>query len=245
MRLGVFVAEDEPLARRALVALVAEVEWLECLGEAGDGVEAVRAIDVLAPALVFLDVHMPGLDGLEVVRRIRCAPEVVFTTAYDRYAVAAFEIGAIDYLVKPFGRERFARALGRVRSRVRREGEPSTIERARDALAAAPLRRLFTRRAGAVVPVALGDVVRLEARGDYVAIHEARGASLMHVTLSELEARLDPERFFRVHRSHLVNLDHVSAIRAQDDRRFLVVLDDGTELVASRAGSLRLRERWR
>jgi len=241
-----FIAEDEPLARRALRGFVAEVAWLECVGEAADGASAVQAIDELRPELVFLDVRMPELDGLEVLRRIRHRPEVVFTTAFDRYAVAAFELGAIDYLVKPFGRQRFQKTLERVRVRARSsEGVPASSERALDALDAVPLRRLFTRRAGQVVPVALGSVVRIEARGDYVAIHHSGGASLMHVTLTELEARLDPERFFRVHRSHLVNLDHVRAIRPCDDRRFSIAMDDGAEIVASRAGSQRLRERLR
>lgn len=241
-----FLVEDEPLARRALRGFVAEVEWLECVGEAADGTSAVRAIDELLPELVFLDVRMPGLDGLEVLRRIRHAPEVVFTTAYDRYAVAAFELGAIDYLVKPFGRQRFQKTLERLRARgLAPEGLPPASERARDALDGVPLRRLFTRRGGQIVPVALAAVVRIEARGDYVAVHHPGGASLMHVPLSELEARLDPERFFRVHRSHVVCLDHVATIRPCDDRRFTIVLDDGAEIVASRAGSQRLRERLR
>jgi two-component system LytT family response regulator len=241
-----FIAEDEPLARRALRTLVDEVDWLECIGEAADGASAVRSIDTLRPELVFLDVHMPGLDGLEVLRRIRHKPEVVFTTAFDRYAVSAFELGALDYLVKPFGRARFQKMLERVRARTPSQVVvPPASERARDAIDAVPLRRVFTRRSGQIVPVALTSVVRLEARGDYVAIHCASGASLMHVPLSELETRLDPERFFRVHRSHIVNLDHVAAIRPSDDRRFSVVMDDGTEIIASRAASQRLRERLR
>jgi two-component system LytT family response regulator len=246
VKLRTLIVEDEPLARRALRGFVEEVDWLEYVGEAEDGARAVQVIDELRPELVFLDVRMPVLDGLEVLRRIRHAPEVVFTTAFDRYAVAAFEIGAIDYLVKPFGRERFQRALERIQARaLGTGGVPPATERARDALDGAPLRRLFTRSGGAIAPVALASVVRLEARGDYVAIHHANGVSLMHVTLGELGARLDPERFFRVHRSHVVNLDHVVAIRPSDDRRFVIVLDDGAEIVASRSGSHLLRERLR
>jgi two-component system LytT family response regulator len=203
-------------------------------------------IDELRPELVFLDVRMPVLDGFEVLRRMRHTPEVVFTTAFDRYAVAAFEVGAIDYLVKPFGRKRFQKALERVRARgIAHDDVPSASERARDAMESGPLRRLFTRVGARVVPVALESVVRIEARGDYVAIHHPGGDSLMHIPLSELETRLDPERFFRIHRSHVVSLDHVAMIRPCDDRRFLVVMDDGIEIVASRAGSQRLRERLR
>jgi two-component system LytT family response regulator len=240
------VAEDEPLARRALVGFLAEVPWLDCVGEAADGASAVRAIDALRPELLFLDVRMPDLDGLEVLRRVRHAPEVVFTTAFDRYAVAAFELGAIDYLVKPFGRQRLERALERVRARLEAGTErPSASERAAQTLEASPLRRLFTRRGHHIEPIALPAVRHLEARGDYVAIHHDGGRSLMHVTLSALEARLDPERFVRVHRSHLVNLDRVTSLRREDDRRFAVVLDDGSEVLTSRAGAARLSGRLR
>lgn len=237
------IVEDEPLARRALREFVAEVDWLACVGEACDGTSAVRAIDDLRPALVFLDVRMPGIDGIEVLRRIAHRPEVVFTTAYDHYAVTAFEVGALDYLVKPFGRARFHKMLDRVRATVlAAERGPSASERAFEAMGG-PLRRLFARRDRHIVPIPLESVTRIEARGDYVAVHHPGGTHLMHVALSELETRLDPERFFRVHRSHIVGLDHIATIRPRDDRRFSIVMADGAEIVASRAGSHRLRER--
>ena len=246
MSVRTLVVEDEPLARRLLRRWIAEVDWLECVGEAGDGASAVAAIDGLRPELLFLDVRMPVFDGLEVLRRIQHTPEVVFTTAFDRYAVPAFELGAADYLVKPFGRKRFEQALLRVRPRLgSRPDVPTASERVRDALEPHPVRRLFTRVGAQILPVSVESIVRLEARGDYVEIHHAAGSSLMHITLGELEARLDPERFFRVHRSHVVNLDHVRSVRRTDERRFSIVLADGTQLVASRAGSLRLAERLR
>lgn len=246
MRVRTLIVEDEPLARKALRTMVDAVDWLECVAEAADGLAAVQAIDTQRPALVFLDVQMPGIDGLEVLRRIRHAPEVVFTTAFDRYAVAAFELGALDYLVKPFGRVRFQKMLVRVQERLAAPVDgPSARERALLAVDSVPLRRLFTRRGGQVVPVALSDVLHIEARGDYAAIHHPGGVSLMHVALSELEARLDRERFCRIHRSHIVNLDHVTAIRAVGDRRLEVVLVDGTELIASRTASHGLRGRMR
>jgi two-component system LytT family response regulator len=246
VKVRTLIVEDEPLARKALRSMVDDTEWLDCVAEAADGLGAVQAIEALQPALVFLDVQMPGIDGLEVLRRIRHAPEVVFTTAFDRYAVAAFELGALDYLVKPFGRARFQKMLTRVRERLAAPVDgPSAGERALQAIDSAPLRRLFTRQGGQVVPVALSDVVRIEARGDYAAIHHPGGVSLMHVALGELEARLDPERFCRIHRSHIVNLDRVTAIRAVGDRRLEVVLVDGTELIASRTASHRLRGRMR
>src|SRR5437868_4261248 len=149
------IADDEPLARQRLSALLAEIPWITIIGEVADGSEAVRAIDELKPELIFLDVVMPGCTGIEVLSRIAHRPSVVFTTAYDRYAVAAFEARALDYLLKPFGRRRFAAALERIHESLGAESEVSSVERAHDALASAdtggaggggsPLQWLFVR----------------------------------------------------------------------------------------------------
>ena len=133
------LVEDEPLARRALRDYAAGVEWLALVGEAGDGVEAVRLVDQLEPDLVFLDVVLPELSGLEVIERLRHQPEIVFTTAHDRFALAAFEIGALDYLLKPFGRQRFETTLERVRQRLG-QSRPPAADRAANAFGS-PLRR--------------------------------------------------------------------------------------------------------
>lgn len=238
------LVEDEPVARRALRALVDEVPWLECIGEAGNGPEAIRLIDAERPQLVFLDIRIPGCDGFEVLRRSSHRPEIVFTTAFDRYAVAAFELGALDYLVKPFGRARFEKTLARVRQR---SGEAAEVPPPGDRALmtnASPLRRLFARHGDRVVPIAIEAIVRIEARGDYAAIHHLDGTNLMHIALAELAARLDPERFCRIHRSHIVNLDRVTAIHTGEDRRLRLELDDGTEVIASRDASSRLRGRF-
>lgn len=242
MRIRALIVEDEPLARQALRSFVRGVAWLETVGEAADGLEAARRIDELAPDLVFLDVRLPELSGLEVLERIRHRPAVVFTTAYDRFAVAAFELEAIDYLVKPFGEERFRETLERVRRRLAAAGgADGDGERARRALGGDPLTRLFARRPDGIVPIPLETVTRIEAAGDYVSVHSGGGTHLLLVTMGELAARLDPRRFLRVHRSHIVNLDQVASLRAHDERRLAVRLKDGTEIVASRAGSRELR----
>src|SRR5262249_7728997 len=187
--------------------------WVELVGEAADGREAVASIDRLEPRLVFLDVRLPELSGLEVLEKIRHRPEVVFATAFDRYAVAAFELGALDYLVKPFGRERFRRMLQRVRRRLDLEPEvpeaPAAPERALSALGAAPLRPPLARTGDRIVPIPAAAILRVQARGDYAEVHAPGGPFLLHVSLTELAARLDPERFIQVHRSHVVNLDAV------------------------------------
>ncbi len=236
------VVEDEEPARRTLRGYLEESTWIEVVGEARDGREAVRLIDRLEPDLVFLDVRLPELSGLEVLGRIRHAPEIVFTTAYDRYALAAFEIGALDYLVKPFGRERLRRALARVRARMAGASRvPAAPERVREALDPRPLRRLFARTGDRIHLVPADGISHIQARGDYAEVHAPGGPYLLHVSLAELAARLDPERFLQVHRSHIVNLDAVKVLRPFDERRLLVVLRDGTEVVASRSASERVR----
>ncbi len=240
------VVEDEPEARRMLRDFLAEAPWVAVVGEAGDGREAVEQIDRLKPGLVFLDVRLPELSGLDVLKRIHHQPEVVFATAYDRYAVAAFELGALDYLVKPFGRERCRGMLQRVRSRLALgPGAPPSPERALSALGEAPLRRLFARSGDRIVPIPASTVLRVQARGDYAEVHTPGGPFLLHVSLTELAARLDPERFVQVHRSHIVNLDAVKLLRPYDDRRLLIVLSNGEEIVASRSASEALRKQVR
>jgi len=240
VNLGTVIVEDEPLARRALRDLVAADPDLELLAEARDGLEAVEVIERLQPALIFLDVHMPELSGLEVLERIEVRPAIVFTTAYDEHAVTAFELGAADYLLKPFGAARFNVAVSRVKESL---ATPTwDIERLRDSLEPTrPLTRLFARQGKRLVPILLDKVIRFEGSGDYVEVHTPGRSLLVSVTLSELERRLDPDRFVRVHRSHIVNLDEVAEITAEDERRLRIRCADGAQVVASREGSARLR----
>lgn len=236
------IVEDEPLPRRVLRELCEEVDWLELVGEAAHGREAVARIDALHPDLVFLDVHMPEMSGIEVLGRVEHRPAVVFTTAFDRYAVAAFELEAIDYLIKPFGRKRFHATLERVRRRLTAGDElPPQRERAQAALAAGPLERVFAYKGSRIVPLRIAEVTRIEACDDYTQVHCRGETLLLHLRLDELERRLDPRRFVRVHRSHVVNLDHVRQMRPHDDRRLEIQLADGSTVVASRAGSQKLR----
>ena len=234
------LVEDEHQARRSLREYLGAIDWIEIAGEAADGRTAVQMIDRLKPDLVFLDVQLPEMTGLRVLESVRHAPEVVFTTAYDQYAVAAFEIGALDYLVKPFGRERFLKTAERLRQRLALTGVPAP-ERARAAFASGPLTRLFVRRGERIVPIQTRDIRRVEAQADYAEIHAQGGTFLVHVSLREMAARLDPGHFAQVHRSHIVNLDAIDHLRPYDDRRLLIVLRDGSEIVASRTASERLR----
>ena len=235
------VVEDEAVARQNLREYLQDVDWVRLVGEAADGKEAVRLASTLKPDLLFLDVRLPEMSGLEVARCVGSAAEIVFTTAYDRFAIAAFEIGAIDYLVKPFGRERFAATLERVKARHGQPADPAA-ERAQSALSEEPLTRLYARQGDRIVPIPVASIVRIQAQGDYAEVHAASGVHLLHISLSELLERLDANRFRRVHRSHVVNLDAVQHLRAHEDRRLRIVLRNGSEVVASRAASEELRK---
>jgi two-component system LytT family response regulator len=237
-RVRAAIVEDEPLARASLREYSAEVDWLTIVGEAADGNEAVRLIDSLEPDLLFLDISLPESSGLDVIERIRHKPEIVFTTAHDQYALAAFEVGALDYLLKPFGRQRFHTMLERVRRRL--QSAVAAPDRARAAFAS-PLRRLFARTRDAIVPIDVSTIQHISASGDYVEVHSDRGSHLLHTSLGELAARLDPEVFRQIHRSHIVNLDAIVKLVPFDSRRLLIQLRDGKEILASRSASEELR----
>jgi two-component system LytT family response regulator len=246
------VVEDEAESRVNLVRYASDIPGLELVGVAANGTEAVALVEGARPDLVLLDIRLPEMDGLEVLRRVRHRPEVVFTTAYEAYAVAAFELGALDYLVKPFGRDRLAAAIERVRARLTAggstgsagSGSSSAVERALDA-SDRPLKRLFARKGDRIHPIAAGEIVRVSAAGDYSEVHTENDRFLVHVTLSELASCLDPEVFERIHRSHIVNLNAVEHLRPADDRRLVVSLKGGARVVASRSASERIRRRVR
>ena len=244
MTVSALIADDERLPRQKVREFLQEVDWIRCVGEAADGVQTVALVNQLKPDLLFLDIRMPGLNGLEVLERLTHRPTVVFTTAFDQYAVTAFEVRALDYLLKPFGRSRFRETLSRVRETLSGAPGVSTVERGREALEPGrPLRRIFVRARGRIVPIAIDDVSRFEARDDYVAIHTSDGRYLASFRMAELERLVDPERFVRIHRSHMVNLDAVDTIVPHPSGRLRITMRDGTELFASRARSRQLRKR--
>ncbi|MFN0097048.1 MAG: LytR/AlgR family response regulator transcription factor [Gemmatimonadaceae bacterium] len=240
------IVEDETIARETLHAMLDEVPWLSVVGVAASGPDALAVIERERPELVFLDIELPGLSGLDVVRHLSAPPLVVFTTAYNEHAVAAFELAALDYLLKPFGRDRLDTALNRAR-RVLDEGAPAmTQERVAQALdapaRAEPLTRFFVRDRGKLVLLWTHEVERLEADDDYVHVVVKGRAHLVYLTLNDFERRLDPLKFVRIHRTHMVNLDFVSHLNPVDGGRIEVLMRDGTRLTASRTRSRELRE---
>jgi two-component system LytT family response regulator len=247
---SVLIVEDEQVAAETLRDYLADAGDFECVGVARTGPKAVEALEAHEPDVLLLDVELPGLSGVEVLVRADHDPAVVFTTAYDRHAVTAFELGAFDYLVKPFGRDRFHEALERLRDRLDSgagASDPPASHRAEGTLGGRPeepLERLFVRSTGEeIVPVHVDDVVRLEASGDYVRVHVDEDSHLVSLSMNEFERRLDPSRFLRVHRSHIVNVDMVERVEKHDARRLRIHMRDGSSVVASRSGSQALRER--
>ena len=227
MTLRTLICEDEPVARLHLRELIGATAGLVLVGEAADGDAALSAINGLTPDLVFLDIRMPVRNGLEVLKESRHQPAVVFTTAYDAHAVEAFELGAVDYLLKPFGAERFAKAVERVRHRV---GNTTATH-------------LVVRHLTKLIPVSVDEITRISADDDLVQLHVRGRALALSETLSALAERLDVQRFLRVHRSHVVNLSFVAALESRDANRLSVRMKDGTVVPASRAGTQLLRTR--
>ena len=240
-RVTVLIADDEPVARAGLRGMLSAIDWVTCVGEAAHGPAALDAIDTLRPELVFLDIQMPGLLGTEVMRRATHEPYVIFTTAWAQHAAEAFELGALDYLLKPFGAERLALTLERVRGVL---GEPAiapALDRYREGLRGGTISRVFVRAGRSIIPVTVDTVSWFEADGDYVAVHVGRARHLVHVALTRLEARLDPVRFVRIHRTSIVNLDFVKAFKGLGKGRLVAELTDGTQLEVSRNKARELR----
>ena len=221
------IADDEPLARRQLRDLLADVSWIALVGEAGDGASTVATVNAVRPDLLFLDIQMPAGDGLEVLRTLVHHPHVIFTTAFDKYAVAAFEVQALD----------------RVRQQVHGRDPEPVAERFESASRRhQPLRRLYVRVGGRIIPVAVEKILHCEARGDYVALHTADGCYVVNTSVEYLADRLSPESFVRIHRSRIVNLEAVEAFERHDEKRVRARLTNGTTVVASRAWSSALRD---
>ena len=245
------IVDDEAMSRRALRTLLADVPWVDCVGEATDASSAIETLRALEPDLVFLDVQLPDGSGLEVLERYERPVATIFTTGFDEYALSAFELGAIDYLRKPFGLTRLLRALDRARAHFSQAGlaAPDEVPIAERLAAASqgtrPTTRIFVRDRGSVIPLRTDSISRCEADGDYVAIHAGGRRYLVYVNLGDLEARLDPDTFVRVHRSHLVNLDYVESLTPADPNRLELHLRGGVRIVASRMGTRLLKARMR
>lgn len=240
-KIRALIVDDEPHARAVIRKMLAEDADIEVIGECSNGVEAIKAICKLAPDLLFLDIQMPEMDGfalLEAFDESRL-PAVVFVTAYDQYAVKAFEISAVDYLLKPFDHERMSLALKRAKANLREHSGADRSEQVIDLLEqlnrqGQTLDRFVIKKAGRVFLLPVEEVDWIEADGNYVSLHSACARHLIRETMKHIEGRLDPRRFVRIHRSTIVNIDRIKELQIHFNEEHLVILKDGTELVLSR-----------
>ena len=249
-RIRALIVDDEPLARSRVRELLVDQSDVEVTGECGNGREAINAILSGRPDLVYLDVQMPEVTGFEVLEALdpNTAPAVVFVTAFDEFAVRAFEVHALDYLLKPFDRERFLSSLQRARESVRLRREGRLDERLGALLADLGsarryLKRLLVKNGSRSVVLQAREVDWIESAGNYVRLHVGRERHLMRETMTALEEKLDPEQFVRIHRSTMVNLERVRELEPYFHGDYMLKLHDGTRLTLSRTYRERLQER--
>lgn len=246
----VLIVDDEPLARRGVRSRLKEHSDVEVVAECATGRGALAAIRDRSPDLVFLDVQMPDISGFDVLRSLAPneMPAVIFLTAYDKYALDAFEVHAVDYLLKPIDDTRFKDAMENARVRIKNQSLPELERRIRDLLKetepAAQYETQFAVRTGQrIVIVSANDIDWIEASGDYVTLHVGNRGHLLRQTMNKTEIQLDPARFLRIHRSTIVQTSRIRELVALDNREFLIRLADGKELKTSRSYSDRI-ERW-
>jgi two-component system LytT family response regulator len=240
-----YAVDDEPLALASLVRLLEESERVEVVGKTSDPEVALAEIPTVAPDVLFLDIHMPEIDGFQLLASLHRAPYVVFATAYDHHAVRAFEVNSLDYLLKPINEERLATALDRVAERLATAPPElaSLLTRLSSALPApAYLQRVGTKKGDRLVLIPVADVTHFVSEHRYTYAQTAQGRFLLELSLAELETRLDPTRFLRIHRSAIVNLQFVDQISRWFAGRVLVRLKDKCELTVSREKVAMLRQ---
>ena len=236
------IVDDEELARGLVREYLATHHEVEIVAECTNGFEAVKAITELAVDLLFLDIQMPKLNGFEVLELVDAHPAVIFVTAYDEYALKAFEVHAVDYLLKPFSRDRFAEALLRAKERINKKESPDLTKLVVDAQPRKkPLDRILIREGSRVHVIPVEKLDYIEAQDDYFSVKFDGKKLLKQGTLSMLEEELDPKQFIRIHRSYILNIDRLSKIEpyAKDSR--VAILIDGTRLQMSRAGYAKLK----
>lgn len=241
MKIKTLIVDDEPLARDRVKRFLRDEGDVEIVGECGNGVEALAAIREQKPDLVFLDIQMPEKNGFEVVKSLsgKSLPTVIFVTAYDQYALQAFDVHALDYLLKPFNRERIHRAVARAREHIEHKNLGNLDERLASLIADLRsekkyLDRLVVKAVGRVFFLKTDEIEWIEAAGNYVKLHVGRDSHMIRETMNGIEAKLDPEKFLRIHRSTVVHIDCIKELHPMFSGDYAVILRNGTELALSR-----------
>jgi len=243
------IVDDESLARERLRSMLATDPAIEIIAECYNGRDAIEAINLHSPDLVFLDVEMPGIDGFGVLEALQPdrIPTIIFVTAYDQYAVRAFEVYALDYLLKPFDQERFDKALDRAKTQISSARSDALSQRILSALEEIKTRpvhleRLVIKMNGHVFFIKAEEIDWLEAEGNYVRLHAGKESYLLRDTISALESQLDPKKFIRVHRSAIVNIDRITELQPWFHGEYRIILTEGVQLTLSRTYREKLHE---
>lgn len=242
------IVEDEEPARDLIRNYLNDFPIVDLIGEYDNGFDGLKAINELKPDVIFLDVQMPKLTGFELLEVLEHHPEVIFTTAYDQYAIQAFEQNAVDYLLKPFSKDRFGEAIGKLEARIKTRAESNVkqngIDRIKQHLAASDekLHRVVIKKSGKIHVISTGDISFLEAQDDYVMIYTNEGKYLKQQTMKYFENHLDPQQFVRVHRSYLANITCIERIEPYEKTNFILILKDGNKVPVSRSGMQLLKE---
>jgi two-component system LytT family response regulator len=241
MKISTIIVDDEPLARERLKRFLRDEPDVQVVGECGNGADALKQIRAIKPELVFLDIQMPEKDGFEVVEALDGGhvPAIIFVTAYDQYALQAFEVHALDYLLKPFNRERFRRAVAHARAQIEKIRLGNLDERLSSLLADLQtgrryLERLVVKSVGRVFFLRTAEIDWIEAAGNYLKLHVGRDAHMIRETMNSIESKLDPAVFLRIHRSTIVNIDRIKELHPMFSGDYSVILRNGTELALSR-----------
>lgn len=241
MKIRTLIVDDEPLARDRVKRFLRDEPDISIIGECGNGAEAISVIESEKPDLVFLDIQMPEKNGFEVIKSLDAnnLPTIIFVTAYDQYALQAFDVHAIDYLLKPFNRERLHRAVARARQNVEHKSLGNLDERLSSLLAGLKsekkyLERLVVKSVGRVFFLKTDEIDWIEAAGNYVKLHVGRESHMIRETMNAIESKLDPDKFLRIHRSTVVHIDRIKELHPMFSGDYAVILRNGTELALSR-----------
>jgi len=244
-RILAIIIEDEEPARNLLKAYLQSHDEIELVAECENGFDGVKAIAEYRPDLIFLDIQMPKLTGFEMLELLDEYPEIIFTTAYDEFALRAFELNAVDYLMKPFSKARFDNALEKVFTRLKNKSQQNTsVEKLKEQVqeTSGPQERFFVKTGSRIDVIPVEDIIHVEAQDDYVELHTAKGRFLKKETMNRLELQLPPEKFIRVHRSHIIRVDQMEKLEKYGKESYMVILKNGAKVLVSKSRIKSLKE---
>jgi two-component system, LytTR family, response regulator len=237
-KIRTLIIEDEEPARNLLRTFLESFEEIDLIGECSDGFSGLKTINELQPDLVFLDIQMPRLTGFELLELLDDIPEIVFTTAYDEYALKAFDLNAVDYLMKPFSKQRLRQAVDKVieRFRIKSSGKEKVSQLVEQMhQKARPLERIVVKSGSKIHVIPIQDIEQLEAQDDYVMIHTAQGRFMKKETMASMEQNLPEDSFIRIHRSHIVNVSQIQRIEQYGKESYLLILKNGNQVSVSKS----------